>query len=253
MNSVFAWFLGVATGFLSGALGVGGGLVVGPALMLGGHPMRQAFGTVLWVVAPVAFVASVAGLISDGSSVHWLVAACVIAGGQIGAPLGAVILDRLPQAQLRWMFIALLLWVACREMGLMEWTARVDALEGGILIVVCCALGVLAGVTASLFGVGGGVVVVPVLTLMVGGFTFPQAAATSLVAMVPTALRGAWIARAQGRVTEGVLSQIIPGAVLGAVLAVWLRDHVFNPASLEFIFGLFLAFVAVRLATKKTS
>jgi uncharacterized protein len=52
-------------------------------------------------------------------------------------------------------------------------------------------LGLAAGVLAGLFGVGGGILFVPTLTLVLG-LTQIHAEATSLLAIIPTALVGAW-------------------------------------------------------------
>ena len=60
-------------------------------------------------------------------------------------------------------------------------------------------LGVLAGVLAGLFGVGGGLLFVPTLTLVLG-LTQIHAEATSLLAIIPTALVGAWRQGSYGNV-----------------------------------------------------
>ncbi len=58
-------------------------------------------------------------------------------------------------------------------------------------IVAAALLGAGAGVLAGLFGVGGGVLFVPTLTLVLG-LTQLHAEATSLLAILPTAVVGAW-------------------------------------------------------------
>jgi len=75
------WFVigGFAAGFVSGFLGIGGGLVMVPMLMcLFRFPLKRAVGTSLVVVATV----SLAGLVSEamvkGSNVHWGTAGTLI-------------------------------------------------------------------------------------------------------------------------------------------------------------------------------
>jgi uncharacterized membrane protein YfcA len=58
-------------------------------------------------------------------------------------------------------------------------------------LLAAAVLGVAAGVLAGLFGVGGGILFVPTLTLVLG-LTQIHAEATSLLAVIPTALVGAW-------------------------------------------------------------
>ena len=65
--------------------------------------------------------------------------------------------------------------------------------------VLVAAIGLTGGVLAGLFGVGGGIVFVPTLTLALG-LTQVHAEATSLLAIVPTALVGTWRQRRYGNV-----------------------------------------------------
>lgn len=240
--------VGAAAGLLSGMLGVGGGLVIGPTLALLGMPLPRALGTALVAVAPIAAVAVVAGLVTAPEQVVWLTAAAIAVGGQLGAPVGARILVSLPAAGLRRVFVAFLLLAAARNLldppavELAGWVAGGAAAWGFALL-----LGGFAGVCSCLFGVGGGVVVVPGLVFLHGGFSFQAAAATSLIAMIPTALRGAWISARQGRVEAGFARWLVVGAVGAAVLGVVLRDLVLKPDWLALLFGCFLVFAAWRL------
>ena len=112
----------------------------------------------------------------------------------------------------------------------------------GLLI----ALGLLAGVVAGFFGVGGGVLFVPALTLVVG-MGVVEAGATSLLAIIPVAAVGALNQRRYGNVAErdavvlGLLA--IPGALAGVVLVNVVPEHV---ARIGFV--LLTLFVAWRLA-----
>ena len=66
-------------------------------------------------------------------------------------------------------------------------------------IVLAAVLGVVAGVLAGLFGVGGGILFVPTLTLTLG-LTQLHAEASSLLAIVPTVLAGTWRQQRYGNV-----------------------------------------------------
>ena len=66
-------------------------------------------------------------------------------------------------------------------------------------IVAAALLGAGAGVLAGLFGVGGGVLFVPTLTLVLG-LSQIHAEATSLLAILPTAAIGVWRQRRYGNV-----------------------------------------------------
>ncbi len=109
-------------------------------------------------------------------------------------------------------------------------------------------VGVAAGVIAGLFGVGGGTLFVPALTLFLG-LSHLEAEATSLLAIVPVALVGAWRQRGYGnlRVSDGVTVGLlaIGGAVLGVVLANALPER-----ALELGFAALLLAVAVQMVRR---
>ena len=109
-------------------------------------------------------------------------------------------------------------------------------------------VGVTAGVVAGLFGVGGGALFVPALTIFLG-LSHLEAEATSLLAIVPVALVGAWRQRGYGnlRVGDGVTVGLlaIGGAVLGVVLANALPERV-----LEIGFAALLVVIAVQMARR---
>jgi uncharacterized membrane protein YfcA len=112
-------------------------------------------------------------------------------------------------------------------------------------IAAAAAVGFAGGVTGGLLGVGGGVLFVPALVFFLG-LSQLAGEATSLLAIIPVALLGAWRQHGYGNVrlreglTIGVLS--VPGVVLGAVLANQLPQRAlelsFAGLQLFFAFGL---------------
>lgn len=108
------------------------------------------------------------------------------------------------------------------------------------------AIGLVAGVLAGLFGVGGGILFVPTLTLVLG-LTQLHAEASSLLAILPTTVAGAWRQRRYGNVRWRPalilgLSAII-GVEAGVQLAEALPEH-----ALRRLFGLLMLAVAAQLA-----
>jgi uncharacterized membrane protein YfcA len=110
------------------------------------------------------------------------------------------------------------------------------------------AVGVLAGTASGLMGIGGGVLFVPALAILLGKSQL-QAEATSLVAILPVAVVGAWRQYGYGNVrladglTIGLLS--ILGVLLGTVVANALPERV-----LEIAFALLMLSVAYGLARR---
>jgi uncharacterized protein len=115
---------------------------------------------------------------------------------------------------------------------------------GHILIAV--ALGLAAGVLAGLFGVGGGILFVPALTIVLG-LEQHHAQATSLLAIVPTVVVGTWRQQRYGNVRWRPALVLglagIAGVVGGGFLAESLSGGV-----LRRLFGVLLLLTAAQLA-----
>ena len=111
------------------------------------------------------------------------------------------------------------------------------------------ATGLLVGVASGILGVGGGILLVPAMTL---GFGISQhvAQGTSLAAIIPTSVVGAVTHDRRGNVLRrAALFMAIgatAGAVLGAVVALHLPREVLARA-----FGVLLLFAASRLWPRK--
>lgn len=114
--------------------------------------------------------------------------------------------------------------------------------------VLAALIGAGAGVTAGLFGVGGGIVFVPALAFVLG-LGQAEAEATSLLAMIPVALVGAWRQNGYGNVRPrqalwiGLLA--LPGAVAGAAVANSVSED-----TLELLFAGLCLYVAYRMARR---
>ena len=108
------------------------------------------------------------------------------------------------------------------------------------------AIGLVAGVLAGLFGVGGGILFVPTLTLVLG-LTQIHAEASSLLAILPTAVAGAWRQRRYGNVRWRpalILGlSAIAGVEAGVQIAEALPEH-----ALRRLFGVLMLAVAAQLA-----
>ncbi len=111
--------------------------------------------------------------------------------------------------------------------------------------VLAAVLGVVAGVLSGLFGVGGGILFVPILTWL--GLTQVHAEASSLLAIIPTVIVGVWRQQRYGNVrwrpaiVLGVAS--IAATVGGAQVALSLPE-----STLRKLFGVLIIFTAGQIA-----
>ena len=113
---------GIVTGLISGTMGVGGGIVMVPAMViLMGIPQHLAQGISLAVIAPTAASGAFQHLRMGNVSVRRAVLISV--GGVAGGFLGAWIAHLLPGAALRLVFAVFALYSAQRMLGFQSWIA----------------------------------------------------------------------------------------------------------------------------------
>ncbi|WP_210479484.1 sulfite exporter TauE/SafE family protein [Naasia sp. SYSU D00948] len=179
--------VGVIGGFLSGLFGVGGGVVMVPLLVaLARFDQRRASALSLAAIIPAGIVGASGYLVNGQVN---LPAAIALAAGAIpGALLGARLLRRIHLGLLRWMFIALLLLVALRMVLVVPERGAEIELEWWLLVILA-GIGLLVGIASGLFGVGGGIIIVPVL---VAGFGIGDllAKGTSLTVIIASSAMG---------------------------------------------------------------
>jgi uncharacterized protein len=110
-----------------------------------------------------------------------------------------------------------------------------------LVVLIGCAAGVLAG----LFGVGGGILFVPTLALVLG-LTQLHAEASSLLAILPTAIVGTWRQRGYGNVDLRAAAVIGLGSIGGVQLGVLLAEAL-PESALRRLFGGLLLLTATQL------
>lgn len=234
--------IGVAAGFLSGLFGVGGGVLVVPALVtLCRQDQRRAVATSLLAIGPLAL----AGM--TGYALHREVdaylAVALVAGTVIGAWIGTALLRRMSLPALRWIFAAATVAAAVRllvDPGVPAGEVHHELWRLALLVPVGVAVGVLAGLT----GIGGGAVLVPILQL---GFGVPAALAkgTSLLVVLPTALVSG-VRNLRARLGSPRDAAWIGLSGMVAAFAASALSVRLPPVLADVLFGAFLVFVALR-------
>ena len=134
-----------------------------------------------------------------------------------------------------------------------------DAYSTSLLISLAVGLlvtGAVAGVLAGLLGVGGGIVIVPVLFLLFDFLDVPQAVAmhlavgTSLATIIPTSISSARSHHAKGAIDVAMLKRWAPfifvGALIGGIASRFISSDV-----LTAIFGTIALLVAINMALPK--
>ncbi len=122
------------------------------------------------------------------------------------------------------------------------------------LAAAMAATGLVSGTLAGLLGVGGGIVIVPVLFNVLPLFGIPEAVqmklavGTSLATIIPTSIQSARKHFAKGTMDVALLRSLAPsiaaGVLLGTVLAIWLKGD-----ALTLVFAVVAVAVAFNMAT----
>lgn len=238
---------GVVGGLLSGAFGVGGGILMVPLLInLAGMDQRRASATSLVAIIPAAIAGSLAYFVQGQVDVP--AAAFLAIGGVVGAYFGTRLLQRLPLGLLRWLFVALLVVVGIRMLLVVPPRG-----EGHIDITLVTALllvgvGLFIGVASGLFGIGGGVIAVPALIALFGAGDL-VAKGTSLLFMVPTAVSGT-VNNVRGRVVDLKTGLIVGVAATIASFGGVALAFVMPPVVSSVLFAALLFAAAIQLAVR---
>jgi uncharacterized membrane protein YfcA len=238
--------IGVVGGILSGLFAIGGGILMVPLLVWRAQlDQRRASATSLAAILPAAVVGS-ATYLAHGE-VDIAAAAFIAIGAAGGAAIGGLLLRRIPLVALRWMFIIFILAVAARLLFLTPQRGEDLALSTGVALGYV-ALGLVMGVASGLFGIGGGIIAVP---LLVSFFAVSDLVAkgTSLLVTIPTSLVGTAGNRRADLVDLRVALVVGVAAAVAAVPAAFLALLI--PARLSAVlFSVLLFAVATQLTVK---
>jgi uncharacterized membrane protein YfcA len=106
-------------------------------------------------------------------------------------------------------------------------------------------IGLVGGLTSGLFGVGGGIIMVPAL-VMLTQTEMKSAVATSLAVIVPTTLASSLLNQSFGRIDWRLVAALAIPAIIGGLASTWFKEQI-PSETLKKCFGGFLLIVGARL------
>jgi len=218
--------LGLVIGLLLGLLGGGGSILAVPALVYGADvPLAAAVPTSLIVVG----ISSITAVLPRLRRVQWRLAAVVGGSGAVATFAGTAVNRLLPD---RWVLIGFAVVMIAAGVRMLrssgQEAAGACALPGGGIDWRHClpraiATGIGVGFLTGLFGVGGGFLIIPALTLLLG-LSMTVAVPTSLVIVVLNAIFG-FTAHVSGTsstgtgIDWGIAAAFTAAAIAGSLLA----------------------------------
>lgn len=233
---IFLLLIGLLAGVISGLMGVGGGIVMVPALhYVAGYDWTTSVALSLGVIA----IQSPLGIWKhqQRGAVDWKLAGMLAFGGVLGVLMGEQLEPRIPVTALKLTFAVVMLFGAWRLSR--SSAVRLAPLDPVMVI----TLGIAAGILSRLLGIGGGIITVPALALM--GIAPAVAVASSLVPVASNA----WLATGTnlGRDIPYLEAWPLLTALIGAPLGVRLA-HALPPKRLREVVSIGLAVVACIIA-----
>lgn len=223
MRTFIAALIGFASGIASGAFGIGGALLSTPGTRWAlDVPPLIAVGTTLPVIIPAAITGVIAYIRTGFVDARTAVIAAA-AGGSF-AILGALA-TQIVAGEALLVATAVLIFILSIRMLPKKGVHRPPAIEPTVPALL--VIGAVSGFVAGLLGVGGGVILVPVLT---GILRFPikTALGTSLAVVAAQAIPGsvthALLGNIDWAIAGGLVLGVIPGARIGSRLAVATED-----------------------------
>jgi uncharacterized membrane protein YfcA len=113
---------------------------------------------------------------------------------------------------------------------------------------IAALIGLVGGISSGLFGVGGGVVMVPAMLFFtaLAMRDTQQAVGTSLVVIIPTAIIGAFKHKTLGNINWPIAAMLVPGAIIGGWIGATFTQGI-SSDNLKRMFGGFLILVGCKL------
>lgn len=230
--------LGFVAGLLAGVFGVGGGIVTTPGVqhLLGAAPI-EAVATPLPIILPTSLVG--AYTYARAGEIDTRAATWVIGPGLVGTVVGALLTELVDAHALLLVTAILIAWTG---IGVIRGRHAAAAERPPAPGWGYATVGLVTGIVSGLLGVGGGIVMVPAFTSLFG-MPLKRALGTSLLCIaalvVPGTITHALLGHVDWAIFLVVTIGVIPGARLGARLALGAREHV-----LRLVVGSFLLCIA---------
>lgn len=257
MSASILILIGFIAGIFAGLFGIGGGIVMVPALVLfAGFPLVKATGTSL---AAIMLPVGILGVIAyyRARILDLRAAAFLSTGLLISVIVGAWLAHTLPAEVMRKLYALFCLYVSWTFIKPLE---KLKKFRGESYLpepepdennlphphfLALIAIGLLAGVMAGMFGIGGGNIIVPFLVLFLH-YPPKRAIATSLAALLPPiGLPGVIYYYKAGTLDIRMAALLAIGLLLGTVFGAKINIKL-PTAKVKLLYGFFLIFVAIR-------
>jgi len=214
-------FVGTFIGAMSGFFGIGGGMILVPVLLAIGFDIKDAIGI---SIVQMVF-SSIFGSYLNHKKGSLIVGEGIFVGigGFVGGYIGGYVTDYISDAILQGLFLGLLLFALFRLYfsAHHEDDSKTKTLNKGLLF----AIGLLIGIFSITLGVGGSIILTPIL---VGLLHYPikKAVSAGLFFVVFSSVAGMISRLSTGTIDFNNGLVVAIASLVGVFIGIWLKDHV---------------------------
>ncbi len=243
MQHIKGFTIGLSGGFFGALVGLGGGIIMIPIMIMWVKlTQHKAHGSSLVAVVFTGLIGAAAYF--TYGTVDWKVAILLAASATITVRFGALFAHSLPEKKLKKAFGIFLVCVSLLLMSKGYIFQTIFEISLWIRIIVFLATGIVTGFVSGMMGVGGGTIMIPPMVILAH---MPQqmAQGTSLLAMVPVGIMGAYTHYKLGNVDPKIAPGLVFGAILGGYLG-GIMANVLPEFYLKLLFSLILIWMGIR-------
>ncbi len=237
---------GLSAGLLAGYLGIGGGIVMVPFLtVVAGVDIKTAVPVSVTAIIVSSFSASNEYLKKGMVDLELVIVLSVFTalGGIAGSQLNAVA----PAELIRLLLTVVLIYTAFSLLKGKKNSQQLTYQDNrGKYLIICTVLAFATGVLSALVGIGGGVILVPIIYLVIG-LPLTVARGTSSIMTGFAAAAAATVYFLNGQIDPRIVTGVVLGIILGGKLGGFLGT-IAKPAVVKVIFFIIMLYLAFELA-----
>jgi uncharacterized membrane protein YfcA len=224
--------IGIAIGAMSGFFGIGGGMILVPLLLIIGFNIKSAIGISLMQMVFTSIYGSYLNfrkgslLLSDNIFVG--------VGGFIGGFLAGFITQKIPSNILKYLFIILIIFALYRL--ILSPKIEDDTQSKSLPIYILIIVGFLIGIFAVSLGVGGSILLTPILAGILH-YPIKKAVSAGLFFVIFSSISGVISRLNSIDIKSGLIIGI--SSLIGVFIGIWLKEHVSNQKHKNLIIGLY--------------
>ena len=247
IETVGALVIVLVSATLGSMIGVGGGFIIVPLLTLLMHlPIHESIGLSLLAIVAIASSASIT--YSKSGYVNYRVGLILETTTVVGAVIGAWLSILLSPRTLAILFGLLLVYVGYRMLKNIQFKSEEYIEPSKRRMIIGMLSSFLAGLASGLFGIGGGVLKVPIMVLILGLPT-KMAIGTSEFMISITSVSGSYVHFRKGILNPYLAASVVLGGFIGAQFGSRLSVKV-RAKVLRRIFGIVMIFFSILMILK---